>query len=42
VPDGYGDRGFHSSGVYFPTSGCWEVTGTVGSATLTFVMFVNA
>jgi hypothetical protein len=42
VPDGYGDRGFQSSGVYFPTPGCWEVTGTVGSATLTFVMFVNA
>jgi hypothetical protein len=40
VPSGYGDTGFQASGVYFPTEGCWEVTGTVGSTTLTFVTFV--
>jgi hypothetical protein len=40
VPDGYGDVGFQSSGVSFPTEGCWEVTGTVGSTALTFVTFV--
>jgi hypothetical protein len=40
VPDGYGDRGFQASGVYFPTEGCWEVTGTVGAASLTFVTLV--
>jgi len=41
VPDGYGDSGFQSTGVTFPTPGCWEVTGTVGpTATLTFVTFV--
>lgn len=38
--DGYGTSGFQASGVYFPTEGCWEVTGTVGDATLTFVTFV--
>jgi hypothetical protein len=40
VPDGYGLTGFQASGVTFPTEGCWEITGTVGSATLTFVTFV--
>ena len=40
VPSGYGSRDFQSSGVTFPTEGCWEITGTVGAATLTFVVFV--
>ncbi|MBA3779194.1 MAG: hypothetical protein H0X16_07850 [Chloroflexi bacterium] len=40
VPDGYGSRGFQATGVYFPTEGCWEVTGTVGGSELTFVTFV--
>ena len=37
VPDGYGDTGFQSSGISFPTEGCWEVTGRAGGASLTFV-----
>jgi hypothetical protein len=41
VSRGYGDIGFQSSGVYFPTAGCWEVTGTAGTARLTFVTLVN-
>ena len=41
VPDGYGDTGFQASGVSFPTEGCWEVTGTVGGSSLTFVTFVS-
>jgi hypothetical protein len=40
VPDGYGITGFQASGVTFPTEGCWEITGTVGSSSLTFVTFV--
>jgi hypothetical protein len=40
VPDGYGDSGFQASGVTFPVPGCWEITGTVGTASLTFVTFV--
>lgn len=40
VPDGYGASGFQASGVTFPTEGCWEITGNVGSATLTFVTYV--
>jgi hypothetical protein len=39
VPEGYDDRGFQASGVYFPTEGCWEVTGRVGSTSLTFVVW---
>ena len=31
VPDGYGTHGFRASGVYFPTEGCWEVTGHLGA-----------
>jgi hypothetical protein len=38
VPSGYGDTGFQVSGVYFPTEGCWQVTGTVASTSLTFVI----
>ena len=40
VPDGYAITGFQASGVTFPTEGCWEITGTVGSSKLTFVTFV--
>jgi hypothetical protein len=40
VPSGYGDTGFQASGVYFPTEGCWQVTGKVASTSLTFVTFV--
>jgi hypothetical protein len=42
VPEGYGESGFQASGVTFPTAGCWEVTGRVGDATLTFVTLVVA
>jgi hypothetical protein len=40
VPDGYGTTGFQASGVTFPAEGCWEVTGRVGEAGLTFVTLV--
>jgi hypothetical protein len=29
-----------SSAVYFPTEGCWRVTGRVGATSLTFVVFM--
>lgn len=38
--DGYGNIGFQASGVSFPTEGCWELTGRVGDAELTFVTYV--
>jgi hypothetical protein len=40
VPEGYGDAGFQSSGIVFPSDGCWQVTGSVGNASLTFVTLV--
>lgn len=40
VPDGYGQTGFQASGLIFPTDGCWEITGRVDGASLTFVMRV--
>ena len=40
IPGGYGDQGFQPSGIRFPTEGCWEVTGTVGNAKLTFVTLI--
>lgn len=44
VPDGYGSSGFQTSGVLFPTEGCWQVEGQVegqvGATTLTFVTLV--
>jgi hypothetical protein len=36
----YGGASVEVSGVNYPTPGCWEVTGTVGNAALTFVAFV--
>jgi hypothetical protein len=40
VPSGYGEMGFQSSGVYFPTPGCWEVTGAMATTSLSFVTLV--
>jgi len=40
VTDGYGDSGFQPISLIFPTQGCWEVTGIVGNARLTFVTLV--
>jgi len=40
VPDGYGDDGFQPVGITFPTEGCWEVTGRVADASLTFITLV--
>lgn len=41
VPDeGYRDTGFTPSALIFPTEGCWEVTGRVGTDQLTFVTLV--
>jgi hypothetical protein len=37
VPSGYGERGFQVSYLIFPTPGCWEVTGSVGQSSVTFV-----
>jgi hypothetical protein len=35
-----GYRRFQPSAISFPTEGCWEVTGKVGSAKLTFVTLI--
>lgn len=40
IPEGYRNIGFQPSGIVFPTEGCWEVTGKVGDASLTFVTLV--
>ncbi len=37
IPEGYGEMGFQATALIFPTEGCWEVTGQVGEASLTFV-----
>ncbi len=37
IPEGYGDTGFQVSALIFPSTGCWEVTGRVDDASLTFV-----
>lgn len=37
IPEGYGEIGFQATALIFPTAGCWEVTGKVGEASLTFV-----
>ena len=40
VAAGYTMTRFQASGVHFPTEGCWEVTGKVGTTTLTLVTLV--
>jgi hypothetical protein len=40
IPGGYGRRGFQSSAITFPTAGCWQVTGSVADASLTFVTLI--
>jgi hypothetical protein len=40
IPTGYGRQGFQSTAVIFASPGCWEVTGTLGAAKLTFVTSV--
>ena len=37
VPNGYGEIGFQATALVFSSPGCWEVTGRVGDASLTFV-----
>lgn len=38
--DGYGETGFHPAGLDFPSQGCWEVTASIGDASMTFVTLV--
>jgi hypothetical protein len=40
IPTGYGREGFQSTAITFPTPGCWEVTGRVANASLTFVTLI--
>ena len=35
---GYGRIGFQASGIYFPTTGCWEITGKIAGRELRFVV----
>ena len=37
----YGDIGFQASALVFPGPGCWEVTGRVADAAVTFVVLVE-
>ena len=41
VPAGYGSRGFQSTGLTFPTPGCWWVVGSVAGHDLEFVVRVT-
>ena len=40
IPGGYGRKGFQSTAITFPTAGCWQVTGSVGNKSLTFVSLI--
>ena len=40
-PSGYGLTGFQAMGLELPTIGCWEITGSVAHASLTFVTLVE-
>ncbi|MEA2448178.1 MAG: hypothetical protein QOG63_110 [Thermoleophilaceae bacterium] len=38
---GYGRTGFQATGIFFPSAGCWRVTGRAGSARLSFVTLLR-
>lgn len=40
IPEGYGSGGFQASALVFSEPGCWEVTASVGEASLSFVTLV--
>ena len=40
VPDGYG-RGFQATGLTFPTTGCWRVTGRYLKSQISFTLLVS-
>jgi hypothetical protein len=39
--NGDGPIGFNSSGIVFPTEGCWEITGNIHRHQLTFIVRVH-
>jgi hypothetical protein len=39
VPDGYGP-GFQATGLTFPTTGCWRITGSYRSSRIAFTLLV--
>lgn len=39
IPDGYHGN-FQSSGLFFPSAGCWEITAQAGNSTLAFTTYV--
>ena len=41
IPDGYGDLGFQATGLYFPSYGCWRITGHVHGKNISFVLKVK-
>ncbi len=41
IPGGYGRKGFQSTAITYPTAGCWQVTGSVGKASLTYVTLIE-
>jgi hypothetical protein len=41
MSNGYGDIGFQPIYLVFPTPGCWEITGRISEAKLTFILLVE-
>jgi hypothetical protein len=41
IPLGYGNTGFQSTYLVFPTPGCWEITGGVSGQSLSFTVYVE-
>lgn len=41
IPAGYGNSGYQSSSLIFPSAGCWEVVGRVADKELRFVVNVH-
>lgn len=41
ISDGYGDIGFQTSYVLFPTPGCWEIVASLQDHKLTFVVEIE-
>lgn len=42
VPGGYSAEGMHPTDVVFSRSGCWRITGRLGSATTSIIVAIGA
>lgn len=41
IPGGYPETGFQPTGISFPVGGCWKVTGTLSTSSVSFLVQIG-